>query len=232
MIVLILIEILSEPIFVDSNGNSYIMLAHNSFCLISSSILFTFGVRIKRMITKSLNDSLITKDYSSFKSFQNEISSEKNININPSGEDKNEQIATNEDYKDLMLESIEMTMPNRNGEIYFNVRLAQVKIVTFSFIICDAFELIFCLSSIFLSGEHFKMSGNRLLPLTVSGAIYYFVDLLCIIMPIFTNFIAFFYIIRKSYEISDRRVSDCNFLENDINRYTTKSTKDIEQFLK
>jgi len=185
------------------------------------------------MITKSLNDSLITKDYSQFNSFQKEINSEKNINMNASGGDKNEQIARNEDYKDLMLESIEMTMPNSNGEIYFNIRIAQVNIVTFSFMICDAFDLIFCISAIFLSGEHFKMSGNRLVPLTVSGAIYYFVDLLCVIMPILTNFIAFYYIIRKSYEISDnRKISACNFLENDINRYTLKSTKDIEQFLK
>jgi hypothetical protein len=231
MIVFIIIEIINEPKF-DSNRNSNIMLAHNSFCLISSSILFIFGFRIKRMISKSLKDSLITQDYSTLNSLQNEIDSEKKINTNTYN-DNNEQITTNEDYKDLMVQSIGMTMPNSNGEIYFNVRIAQVNIVTFSFMLCDAYELVFCFGVKLLSGEHFKMNGYRIVPLTEEGSIFYFIDMLCIILPIFTNFIAFYYIIRKSYEFSEsRRMSSCNFLDKDISRYATKSTKDIEQYLK
>ena len=235
MMTLILYEWITQPTFVDNQGNSYLKLAHNIFCFLSSVILFSIGIRIKRMISKSLKDAFRNNDNNSFDSFKKEIQVENQIIDNSKDEnlDLNHTLSpTNEDYKNLMSQSINMIRPNTEGEIYFHVRFTQVNIVTFSFLLCDAYELVFCLATMFFMEDNFKRIGFRTIPLTDEGALYFFIHLICVILPIFTNFIAFYYVIRKSYDYADnRRLSSCNFSEDDIQEYTPKSTKDIEQYL-
>lgn len=249
MMTILLFELFFEQIFIDSRGNSYIMLAHNIFCFISSLILFSIGMRIKRMITESLNDSFKTnsvnkEDNSNCNDLnKNEIINEKEnyqvknidaINLNDSHTNLLNATSNcnNEDYKNLMAESIDMITPNCNGEIYFNVRYKQINIVTFSFLICDTYELFYGIGKRFFLKEYFKMDKFDTIPLNEEAAFIFFMYLFCVIMPIITNFFAFYYVIRKSYDHPViRRMSTCNFSENDIKHYASMKTQDIEQFL-
>ena len=270
MLVFIFIEMLEDSKFVD-HTDSYLTIAHNSFCFIISLILFFLGFTIKNMIRKSITDvNSVRIDNEDF-SFARESSKIKKVKSNESlhpangkmkkvnsseslqampkkikkvssfeslhslssqiRESKNDITNPSENYYNLMGELNETNIPNYVGEIYFKIRIAQINFVTLSFFLCDSYELVFCLGVKFFSENNFSINGYRTLPLTHEASVFYFLHLFCIILPIFTNFMAFYFLIRKSYKSEIKRRSKCNFSEADITEYAPKSTKDIEQYL-
>ena len=158
--------------------------------------------------------------FESLRSISSQIREEKNDIVNPS-----------ENYYNLMGELNDTNIPNYVGEIYFKIRIAQINFVTLSFFLCDSYELLFCLGIKFFGEDNFLINEFRILPLTEVASVFYFVHLFCIILPIFTNFMAFYFLIRNSYKSEKKNRLECNFSEADITEYAGKSTKDIEQYL-
>lgn len=121
----------------------------------------------------------------------------------------------------------------KDMEIYFYKRMLQIYVVIYSFLICYAFQLLFSLSKLTFLYSQFEITSFTTSPLTRGSAFYLFFNNCTIILPIFTNYIAFYFVVKDSYKpkkeienaLLDKEVVDLNVQDKHQN-------KDIESFLK
>jgi hypothetical protein len=236
LIVMIAIELATESHeFADKNGNSYIQLAHNIFSFFTSLVCFIWGVQIKKMIRISLSDT------------------EENLNFNAYIEENSMQTIENDTTKLESLDPIKdehkspqiksrLTLsheiPNKDSsehEIYFHKRMRQINIVTTSFLICDVVELIYVIVKLTALNTEFEQHNPfSTHPVTNLALFFEFFNDLALIVPIFTNFLAFYFLIRNQYIPIRRRISQRSYFEADtfVSRdLSMTKNKDIEEFL-
>lgn len=86
---------------------------------------------------------------------------------------------------------------------------------------------------IFLLDEtHFIKEDYILIPQSELIAYMFFLSFLCVIIPIFTNFISFYYIVRK--ELQPKTNIEKSLYDSDIKNLSYQNThknKEIEHFL-
>lgn len=136
-----------------------------------SLCLVFFGIYLKKLIRQSLIDTYITdNDYS----------------IDQHNNKKN----------NLSQQKIKQL---EHSEIYYSTRIKQINIVIFSDLITDSIELICKILIYFVIFTDFSQDFKYSSPNTLFGWGVLYIDDLCGLTVTLTNYIAFYYIIRKSY---------------------------------
>jgi hypothetical protein len=233
--VFMILEIFFEDeAFVDKEGNSYILFSYSIFSFLSSLTLFLIGLHLKNMIKDSLKDSYEKDDLnyyfetkrsslkkrSSIQGINKETESNKNLDVPIL--DENILVATNQDQF------------LKHQDEYFTKRVKQINLVTISFLICDIYQLLYSLLKIFIIPNHFENSVLTIIPLTKLAAILFFLNNLTFLVPILTNYLAFYFLIRHSYKTLK---FDSTKFENidyrDLFSYSDRlsSNHDIENYL-
>lgn len=220
LITCILIDVFTDFIFIDEKGNSYILLSHSIFSFSISIILFALGMHIKSMINTSLKDSYNHDDLSYYvdQTLPNMKSSTNFFNVRREEENETNLISSQEQ------------------DIYFSVRIKQVNIVIWSFVLCDLYQLLFVLLRMFFLHEHFDSNDYKTYPKTEQAAWMHFLNRISVILPVFTNYIAFYYLIRNDYNLYNKmeiHLKCESICENNLNKYqqNNKKNSDIDQYL-
>jgi hypothetical protein len=254
LIVFICIELIDkEQTFLTERHNNYIQLAQTCFSTIIILILFGFGLKLKKMITLSLKDTFDHLDLNyyieeapsiEFPGEEPRFSDSGRENLRDSNEGTiqldlsdqqpylKRQDSTTSQTKEAKQHK-KILQAQRDREIYFNKRRRQINIITSTFLICGLVKFFYIISRNFIIQDQFTIVEFETFPETNLAIILEFFYTLCILLPIFTNYIAFYFIIRDSY-ISFRKRRKTKkieiFTQRDIFK-RSKSNKDIDQFL-
>lgn len=209
--------------FLETN---YITFIHNLFSFISSFVLFMIGNFIKSKILKTIEVSDRGSDLSYYiKSRKSDIHSTKLLDNNST--------------KNTHLHST-------NSEIYVGIRIKQINLVTITFLICDLFEVVFITIKMYSIDDQFENLNLKTVPTTDLSATLLFLNNICILLPIISNYLAFYFIIKNNFRNNDNNESNQNksissskssfssqlFTSRDIKRYSIAPKKEIEEFLK
>jgi hypothetical protein len=230
------IEMFVEKTFVDDQGNSYIQLAHDIFSLTLSTILFFIGLNIKKMITVSLKDSFKNDDMNYYIDDDiDEVNNHSNLDLPGTGETNNQNNNHNQNNQ------TPSTNVHKDREIYFSKRMTQINIVTITFLACDSYELIYLFCRMVLIRDDFQVQHFISSPMTNFAVALQFMNNLAILTPVLTNYFAFYFLIKDSYEAlssrgRNKRLTKENTLNIDeiISRYSSdqkSNNKDIENYL-
>lgn len=121
----------------------------------------------------------------------------------------------------------------KDSEIYFSKRINQIYVVIYSFLLCYLIQLTFSLLKVYFMSDDFQITSFKTFPLTKTSGYLLVLNAFSIILPIFTNYLAFFYIIKDSYK--PKKSIKRTLLEKDVlvlNYQNRNSNRDIENFLK
>ena len=89
--------------------------------------------------------------------------------------------------------------------------------------------------SLYVIPENYLIEVNfKQFPQNLLTAYLLFIDKLFLLLPVFTNFIAFFYMIKDDYKPAVQRLTNTSLYEKDILRISrnNQSNTNIDQYLK
>lgn len=115
--------------------------------------------------------------------------------------------------------------------VFFNFR-KQIYFLIFPFFICATYNFIYVTLRHFIIFDQFTVKAFRVIPKNESSAILQFMNDLACIIPILSNYISFYFVIRDSYK-KEKKKSDNVIVNNDIVRFSDVHgvNKDIEEYL-
>ena len=230
--VFMVLEIFFEgQTFADNVGNSYIVLSHAVFSFFSSLTLFLIGLHLKRMIKDSLKDSYDQGDMNHYiESKRNSYKRHRTFGTSDSNKEKiSEKILSQEDSR--IIQNNDDLFFKQQDE-YYSKRVTQINLITITFLICDVSQLVYTCTKMFFIPDHFENDVLTITPLTKTAAVFFFCNNFTFILPIFTNYLAFYFLIRQSYKpIGNLRIESIN--SKDLLSFSGRfsSNQDIEKYL-
>lgn len=107
----------------------------------------------------------------------------------------------------------------------------QLYIISVTSLLSDLIVFIAITLEIFVFSDHFNFSLTTY-PITYIGYAIFSIQSICILGSSFMNFIAFYYVIRDSYEIQDNQMTTDNLIIGIIEKdFESKSNKNITDYL-
>jgi hypothetical protein len=111
----------------------------------------------------------------------------------------------------------------------------QIKLVTIAFFMSDVIELTLTILKHYYFSYEFIRVDFASFPQTKSAAVIMFIYCLSNLMPIFTNYLGFYYLIRQGYKPYINKFSETSISVNDIEDLIEKDknvNKEIDDYLK
>lgn len=237
--VLVVLEFIMPGAFLNKYKDSYLSLCYGIFSLLSSICSYILGKNLKKMIQKSLKDCFEKSDFDNY-FLQNEVM----IPTRRESEEERERDENKIYIQDCQISNSDSSIKNdfifnranlKERDFYFSVRYTQINIVTITYLVCDIYIVLFRLLKLFFIENQFKNYVFKVIPITSLGSVLYFIRDFAILIPVFTNFIAFYFLIRKSYKVEkpgELMQKNSIISETDIISLENYQTnRDIEQYL-
>jgi len=202
----------------DDERTRIIQISHHCFSLISSLILLKIGITLKSLLT---NVHVCHSQVFKVKLFEENVT------------DKEEKEASLLN----ILEKEQQSEHHKHGKLneYTNeIRIQQINIVCYTFLLTGLYKCVYIVMKYYLLDHQFNLHNGKTLPKTLLTTLLHFFYLMSIIVPIITNYIAFYFIIRNYFRGSNELPTESRIglTASDINRNTTgtKNTKADEYF--
>ena len=130
--------------------------------------------------------------------------------------------------KDTLIMTILETEEHKIKEMHYSVRIQQIYLIIFSSVLAASYHLIYLLFRNTLFKNHFFIIDRKIVPATSVAVSFHLGYAISVIITIFMNYFAFYFIIRNSF----KNFSNNNQAALDLETYYQRmSTPEIDDFL-
>ena len=178
------------------NDNSFFLnLVYKIFYLATTCLLSYFCIFLNKLISRHREENINTINLHLLNIDNDEESNSGNNkeiqNIENSNKTNNEENAENEKKR-------------KNDEIFYNIKRKQNKCLYIINLSCSIIELCFTLVRFFIIHNDFLDDKFKIIPLTLTTEIIYYIYLLICLINVSVIYFCFYYFIRRTYSIEPK----------------------------
>lgn len=195
IIVLVVFTIIDFHDHSGSRIDEVIPYSHSIFSALVSLLLLLFGLKIGKIIEIAAKESDQNKNVDYYLEEEEDFNQGSQVNIFPNNN-------SNNNVQGVPL----LKQHNKSKKTYLMTRKHQLYIITISNVITDWFECILQTSELFVFPEEFSFSVATV-PISTTGYIIFVLQQISMLSSSLFNFIAFYYVVRDSYETKHKKKS-------------------------
>lgn len=199
IIVLVMLTIIDFNDHSGSQRDEVIPYSHSIFSALVSVLLLLFGLKIGKIIEIAAKESDQNKNVDYYLEKDGDFNQGSQVNIIPDNNNNNNNI---NNVQGVPL----LKQHNKSKETYLMTRKHQLYIIIISNVITDWFECILQSFELFVFPEEFSFSVATV-PISITGYTIFVLQQISMLSSSLFNFIAFYFVVRDSYETQHKKKS-------------------------